>query len=237
MVMRSLVCLIAAGLFLNFTSSDLAGQNQAKRIERIKETIAEAGELYKAKDYSEAGKKIEAAQSLMARAIKEGKQTDRETLEKDYKRIAKAHELLSGKGIELLELRPFPNELGPTKEEMAESEEPANLISFQDKIVPLLNQHCGGCHISGKKGEFSMSSYSVLSDALDGEAVVPEKPNESEIIQSMESGAMPPSWASVPKKDIELIKEWIKQGAKFDGDDPKASIEQKTDNRRGRRGR
>ena len=88
-----------------------AGDN-GKRIKMIRKYIGDAGQLYKSADYAKAGKKILAAQSLLERAIANGSEEYRSVIEKEYKRVAKAHKLLSSKSVTLTELKPMPEKLG-----------------------------------------------------------------------------------------------------------------------------
>jgi mono/diheme cytochrome c family protein len=211
-------------------------ENVGKRIEKIREYIAQAGNLYKEKDYEASGKKIKSAQSLLIREAREGNLDNRELLEKEYRRIAKAHELLIAQGIELPALEPLPDADDP---DMAGPDDPdpasdaqspvtdsgdAAAISFKSQIAPLLVQHCGNCHIRSSKGKFSMATFESLTGGAEGGAtVMPGKPDASLVVTLMADGEMPPR-DEVPQKDIDLIRQWVQQGAPFDGDDPSAKI-------------
>jgi len=214
-----------------------------KRLEKIREYVGQAGNLYKDKEYQLSGNKINAAQTLLERSIKEGKEKYREALLKEHGRIAKAHELLSKQGIELSGLTPFPEDYGvKTEPEEPETEtgdsstgEGASTVSFKTSIAPILSDQCGNCHMRRSEGDFSMANFnSLMSGSPGGDSVVAGKPDESLLVQVIEDGEMPPR-GSVPDKDLDLIKKWITEGAEFDGDDKKASL---AGNRRGgRRGR
>jgi hypothetical protein len=49
-------------------------------------------------------------------------------------------------------------------------------------------------------------------------------PEGSPLIEAMASGTMPPSGNKVPEEKINAIKAWVKAGAKFDAEDPKANL-------------
>lgn len=203
--------------------------DNGKRIKMIRKYIGEAGKLYKDGDYNAAGKKISSAQKLLERAIANGREDYRGILEKEYRRVAKAHELLSSKSVSLSELRPMPEKLGvdPGMAKSGDASAAADsedVVSFKSDVAPLLVKHCGTCHVKGSRGEFSMRTFDDLMKHSGGDAVVPGKPDQSEVIALIEDGSMPPR-KKVPTKELKLIRKWIEQGAKFDSDDENKSLD------------
>lgn len=248
--MIRLTMLIPALLFgALLAQQEEGGQDQTtRRLQKIREYITEAGTAYTDQDFEWAGKRITEAQVLLDRAMREGSEDYREQFEAEHRRIAKAHELLIARGIELSGLEPVPEQLGTGP---AESETPMEggedtgtefppagggndnrqPVSFKDQVRPLLLQYCERCHVRGSRGDFSLRSYEVLmSGKEDGTKVIVEgSPDESILFQQVESGDMPPrDDIQLAADELSLIKRWIEQGATFDGEDPAADINKKT---------
>src|SRR5688572_23736324 len=84
-------------------------------------------------------------------------------------------------------------------------------IDFAHDIVPILRTHCGKCHTGDKReGAFSMNTRaSLLAGGETGEAVVPKKSGESDLIARITSGdkdlQMPPEGPRVPAKEVALL--------------------------------
>jgi mono/diheme cytochrome c family protein len=97
-------------------------------------------------------------------------------------------------------------------------------VSFNQQVAPLLVQHCGKCHMDAQKGKYSLASFQTM---MDTGSVIESDADGSELLQKIEAGEMPPSKdgaVSVPAEEIRLIRSWIAQGARFDGDDPDADL-------------
>jgi hypothetical protein len=94
-------------------------------------------------------------------------------------------------------------------------------ISFSSQVAPLLNKHCGNCHVRSSKGDFSMASFGRLAAASG--VVSPGNPNDSKLVTMIESGKMPPK-GEVPPDVLSTIKKWVESGAAFDGNDRNASL-------------
>ena len=102
--------------------------------------------------------------------------------------------------------------------------DPNAAVSFAAEIAPILNNHCGSCHVRRSQGQFTMATFNGLTVGVGGAPViVPGKPQESRLIEAIEDGAMPPN-GTVPDAQLERLKQWIAEGAKFDGQDPNAPI-------------
>jgi uncharacterized membrane protein len=104
-------------------------------------------------------------------------------------------------------------------------------ISFQADVVPVIKKNCMPCHAEDNynPSELSLDSYNLLMDGgKHGKAVIPGNAGESLLVQKL--GAEPPFGRRMPldpkrKKDepstkkltdeeIQLISDWITQGAK-----------------------
>lgn len=105
------------------------------------------------------------------------------------------------------------------------SNQDASNVSFTKQVAPLLVRHCGRCHVRDSKGDFEMPTYAALMKGPEnGPVIVAEQPDESSLIQLVEDGEMPPRGGPIPAKDIEILKAWVAQGAKFDGQDRTARL-------------
>ena len=224
-----------------------------KRLNKIQEYVDQAGKFYVDEQYQFSANKISAAQKLLERSIKEGKPELREALEKEHGRIAKAHKLIGAQGVELSELVPFPDDYGvmtqaesvTEKEDSSinddgdaedgeENEASEGFVSFKTSVAPILTAKCGNCHIRRSLGKYSMASFEIMmAGSPGGDTVVAGKPDDSLLYSLIENGEMPKR-DTFDEKDLQLIKKWIEEGAKFDGKDKKAPINSDRDGRRGR---
>ena len=99
-------------------------------------------------------------------------------------------------------------------------------IQFNRDIRPILATHCLTCHgpdESTREGGLRLDHLSGATQEADsGEfAIVPGKPNQSEMIRRTsldeEDGErMPPSGKGLNEKERSLLKRWIQSGANFD---------------------
>lgn len=102
-------------------------------------------------------------------------------------------------------------------------EEQNTEISYNKDIRPILNKNCLSCHGGVKK----LGGYSLLfpEEAYDTTAtgvygIVPGKPEQSELylrlVHQDPTMRMPYEMPPLQKKEIQLIKQWIKEGAKWE---------------------
>jgi hypothetical protein len=104
-------------------------------------------------------------------------------------------------------------------------------VSFRNEVAPILVQHCLACHDQKKaKGEYRIETFEQLirPGGRKLAAVAPGKPDESElfvlITETLAEERMPRDADPLPAAQIERIKRWIEQGAKFDGEKPDAPL-------------
>ena len=100
---------------------------------------------------------------------------------------------------------------------------PANAISadderfFEERVRPLLVEHCHGCHGAKKQeGALRLDSREALLKGGDGgPPVIPGKPDDSDLIDAITydgSLKMPPA-GKLPEPAIATLTEWIRRGA------------------------
>jgi hypothetical protein len=97
-------------------------------------------------------------------------------------------------------------------------------ISFKADIQPILQTYCAECHAEGGKGYeksgLLLTSYdSVMKGTRFGSIVKPGDALSSTVIMLVEGRAdpsikMPHGKEQMPKDKIEILKQWVTQGAK-----------------------
>ncbi len=93
---------------------------------------------------------------------------------------------------------------------------------FVHEIAPILQKHCSKCHTdSKKKAGLSMNSEASFREGSeDGPIVAPGHPDKSLMLQLITSDDddewMPPKGDRVPENEVELIRNWIAAGAKWE---------------------
>lgn len=101
--------------------------------------------------------------------------------------------------------------------------EPSEKISFNEHIRPILNKNCTGCH--GGVGKQANVSFIYREEALGrGHSgrltIVPGDPDASELIARVETQdpnlRMPYKGAPLPAHEIQLLRQWIEQGAEWE---------------------
>ena len=100
---------------------------------------------------------------------------------------------------------------------------PDDEVHFSRDIRPILNQNCMPCHggVRQKNGVSFLFREEALGTAKSGRrTIVPGKPNESELIARVTSSdpdaRMPYHAPPLSAQQIDLLRRWIKQGAKWE---------------------
>ncbi len=96
-------------------------------------------------------------------------------------------------------------------------------VHFSRDIRPILNQNCVPCHggVRQKNGVSFIFREEALGRGKSGKrTIVPGKPEESELIARITSrdpeGRMPYHAPPLPQQQIALLRQWIKEGAKWE---------------------
>lgn len=104
-------------------------------------------------------------------------------------------------------------------------------VSFKSDVAPILVTQCLACHgASDPKGDYQLHTFEKLltAGASASDAVVPGKPDESELLRLLEatdkSERMPKDGDPLPAEQIALVRRWIAEGAKFDGPNKAADL-------------
>ena len=96
------------------------------------------------------------------------------------------------------------------------SEPPAEPLTFEQHIRPILRAHCLDCHgaVEEKEGGLDLRLVRFQQSGGDsGPALVAGSPDESLLLQRIRSGEMPPGESKVTPAEIATIERWIAAGA------------------------
>lgn len=97
---------------------------------------------------------------------------------------------------------------------------PKSTVSFKDTVAPLLVRHCGGCHVSGRRGDFQFTSHASL---VASGMVQKGAGADSRLVEVIRTGDMPRGGGKVPPADLAALVTWIDEGAECDTD-PQAAL-------------
>jgi WD40 repeat protein len=111
---------------------------------------------------------------------------------------------------------------------VARADSPPDRVSFLKDVAPILVRNCVGCH-NAKKSEskYDLTAFARLTAGGQlggGIAVEPGKPEESHFVELIHQDGeprMPYKQEPLASDAVALIERWVKEGAAYDGDDPK----------------
>jgi hypothetical protein len=92
-------------------------------------------------------------------------------------------------------------------------------VSFQSQIKPIFQRYgCASCH-GGSGGLYVQTVAQILQGGVDGPAVISGKADASIIIKKLSANPpfgdrMPQGGPYLPDSTMQVIKDWINQGAK-----------------------
>ena len=225
--MRRLLILILSADCLLFApqrgilAADLTKPEQRQQT-TIENLIRTAGRNYRDGKYDQAGDAVRKAMSELNAAAQSGSPELFDTLKPSIKRISRAHTLLEFEGVTL---PPFRVPKRPEQKPAAAMQPAQDGVSFVSVVAPILAKRCGSCHIESAKGNFSMASYSVLMKGPpEGVVIFPGDVVGSRLIETIVSGDMPRGGGKVLPDELDTLKKWIADGARFDGSQPTAPI-------------
>ena len=97
-------------------------------------------------------------------------------------------------------------------------------ISYYEHVRPILQVKCQGCHqpARSKSGYVITEVASLIAGGESSEAIVPNKPAESYLIELVtkqegeDRPAMPPEGDPLTPHELSLVTKWIAQGAQDD---------------------
>ena len=89
--------------------------------------------------------------------------------------------------------------------------------SFNADILPILTNRCAfaGCHVAGGPGGIDLRTYNTLiAGGEDEDIIIAGDARDSELVEQIVEGEMPPNGPPLPAAQIQLIIDWINEGAK-----------------------
>ena len=89
--------------------------------------------------------------------------------------------------------------------------------SFSADIAPILTKRCAiaKCHVVDGPHDIDLRTYDTLMKGGDeGAIVIAGNARDSEIVEEIAEGKMPPEGPSLDAAQIQLIIDWINEGAK-----------------------
>ncbi len=230
----TLACLWLFGLVSGLAEADDPA-NPAS-LSDVRDQIKIAGQLFKENKFSESAAIVDGCNGVLLDLIRRGEKKDLPEWEKLHRQLGRAAESLSLQGAELSPIPEWNQILAEVRESNATQKKPekspasakpkaGTALSFSKDIAPWLVESCGRCHVDKASGGFAMATYEELrKGSKAGVVLFPGDPDSSPIVTAIEGGIMPPNGNKVSPERLGLLKDWIRQGAPFDGSDPKGSI-------------
>jgi len=219
---------------------------QKTQVLKIAESVKAAAANYQSGDYEAAGESVAASMDLIEETLQDAGPELFDVIAPAFPRLIKAQAMLELEGVTV---RPFAVPVRPAVEpakpkpprpvvpkpvsRQPKTMEPAlpaasanpfssavETISFTKTVAPILVEHCGKCHVSGSKGNFSMASFRQLAKGPpEGTVIFAGDVLGSRLIETIETGDMPRG-GKVPPDQLKTLKDWIAGGAKYDGPSP-----------------
>jgi len=88
----------------------------------------------------------------------------------------------------------------------------AENVDYSTQIQPIFNSRCTSCH--GGAGGLNLTSYNnLMNGGNSGDVVIPYDHANSLLWQYINSGYMPPSATDLTQTQVNLIAQWIDEGA------------------------
>ena len=180
---------------------------QRKELIQIRDDVADVDKLIKDKKYDEAGKALDEATAKVEKIIKDAE------IKPGDKLIAPVQLLIDKKKQSLQKLA------GTTK-----GKEDAADVSFIKQIAPLLNSKCASCHDDNAAGRLRLDSFAEMKKGgKSGQLLQIGNPQRSLLMSRVTAAnpaqRMPKDASALSNEEVTLLANWIKQGAKFDGED------------------
>lgn len=214
-----------------------------KTIDEAKDQLKRAGQLFKDKKFGESSAIVEACTQAFVPLVLDSDKKNLPEWERIHKQLLKASEALSIEGAEFSPLpewseiaamvrnakmdktKPQTNPPTPNTPTPNTPKTDPNIVSFAKDVAPWIVASCGRCHVDKESGGFQMANYEQLMKGSKAGAVLfAGDPDGSQLLSVIETGTMPPNGSKVSPDNLAKLKRWIQQGAKFDGEDPKASL-------------
>ncbi len=92
---------------------------------------------------------------------------------------------------------------------------PETQISYTRDVQPVLESRCASCHFGEfTSAELHMDAYeSLMAGSENGPVIEPGDPKKSLLVQKISSGEMPKRGPKLTPAQVQIIVDWIDQGA------------------------
>ena len=212
---------LLALLALTFLHSGYAfgaiSPEQRRELNQLSTALRKVNTLFGKDEFKQSSEDFASLQERVQKLAESGDEDVLKALQDVHKKLVQAHALLELEGIELSPIKPF-DEVAPKPTPNAAGS------SFVNEIAPILVAKCGRCHVDQARGEFGMRNYiGLMRGSSAGQVVFPGDPDGSQLIQIIESGDMPRG-GRITREELTALKNWIKAGAKYDGDNPQDGL-------------
>src|SRR3954451_20667707 len=100
---------------------------------------------------------------------------------------------------------------------------PAEKVTFERHVRPILKAYCLDCHGGGEKPKGKLDlrlRRLIVQGGRSGPAVIAHQPGKSPLVERLRSGEMPPTEKKVPAEQIRVIERWVAGGALTLGPEP-----------------
>ncbi len=196
-------------------------KEQQETLQKLQGQLQQAGAEYRQRKWKKSAEILAQLQKDLEKAAKDASPLMLRALAPIHASIGRAHQLLKKKGIDdLPELKP----LVPSREPPPPPA-PDGPVLFSAHVAPILVTKCGRCHIDNARGMVSMVNYETLMKGPDAGAIImPGNAEGSRLVEVIVEGDMPRGGLKVSPGELNILKRWIAQGAKFDGKDPKERL-------------
>jgi len=103
-------------------------------------------------------------------------------------------------------------------QDIGRADEPVSAAAspiFETDVAPLLAKHCLKCHGNDEReaGLDLRTVSGMIRGGDSGPAIVPGHADNSDLVDLIAAGKMPPEGPRVAESDVELLKRWINAGA------------------------
>ena len=199
-----------------FAQDEISSKDQ-KAIKAFKKNVSEMTQQIKAKKGKPAVSSAKRAIAQLKKLVKKPNPAAIAEIKPAYEALKVGYGQLVAAGVKLPALADLPatgQPATPPGTAMAD-------VSFVRDVAPILNSKCGTCHVSRKRGNFSLVNFNDIST---GGGIIQGDPATSRLIEVIESGEMPQGGGKVSKSELEVLKKWIAAGAKYDGNNRGQSI-------------
>lgn len=219
-VLIVLPCLFMAAISLSSTTGDEVAPDQSglrAKLQDIRESLRKAGQLYRKDEFQSSAKQLQSVKEkldeLDALPLSAAARKASGPLRKSWQ---KATRLVQEQQSAVAAL---------------DSTEPAK-VSFVADIAPEIQSRCIRCHGEGRaRQELRLDSFTdFLKGGENGETVDLDDPKNSLILLKMRGEAdgdrMPPNGRPMSEDWLAKFEQWLREGARFDGQDTSATLQQ-----------